>query len=195
MPLLRELDKPMDDERAASRAAAARCPRERSRPRGRAARGLPRVARRARPAAHRTARCSRAIQGDLRFRIPSVRFAEAYRRHQPNTFMYLFTYESPAMRGALRACHALEIPFVFGTLDAPFQDRFAGKGAAVTALSRADDGQLARVRPHAAARPFRASATGSPTTPSAAPRWSSTSAASCRTRRYDEERAAWDGIL
>ena len=32
------------------------------------------------------------------------------------------------MRGALSACHALEIPFVFGTIDAPLQDRFAGTG-------------------------------------------------------------------
>jgi para-nitrobenzyl esterase len=49
--------------------------------------------------------------------------------------MYLFTYESPAMRGAMRACHALEIPFVFGTLTAPGQDRFAGTGPAVEKLS------------------------------------------------------------
>jgi para-nitrobenzyl esterase len=39
------------------------------------------------------------------------------------------------MRGALRACHALEIPFVFGTLSAPFQDRFAGTGPHVERLS------------------------------------------------------------
>jgi para-nitrobenzyl esterase len=76
-----------------------------------------------------------AIQSDQRFRIPSIRFAEAYRAKQPRTFMYLFTYESPSMRGALRACHALELPFVFGTLSAPYQDRFAGTGPAVTTLS------------------------------------------------------------
>jgi para-nitrobenzyl esterase len=75
-----------------------------------------------------------ALQSDARFRIPSIRWAEAY-REQSRTFMYLFTYESPSMRGALRACHALEIPFVFGTLDAPYQDRFAGTGPTVTELS------------------------------------------------------------
>jgi para-nitrobenzyl esterase len=49
--------------------------------------------------------------------------------------VYLFTYASPARRGALGACHALEMPFVFGTLDAPGQDRFAGTGPEVERLS------------------------------------------------------------
>jgi para-nitrobenzyl esterase len=78
----------------------------------------------------------RAIAGDQRFRIPSIRFADAYAAQCPETFMYLFTHESPALRGALGACHALDLPFVFGTLDAPQQDRFAGTGAAVEKLSR-----------------------------------------------------------
>jgi para-nitrobenzyl esterase len=76
-----------------------------------------------------------AIQGDVEFRIPSIRLAEAQRAHQSATRMYLFDWESPARRGALGACHALELAFVFGTLDAPTQDRFAGTGPAVQNLS------------------------------------------------------------
>ncbi len=76
-----------------------------------------------------------AIQTDLRFRVPGIRLAEAQRPHQPNTYCYLFTWESPARRGALGACHSLEMPFVFGTLDAPTQDRFAGTGPDVERLS------------------------------------------------------------
>ncbi len=76
-----------------------------------------------------------AIQSDEMFRIPSIRLAEAQRPHQRGTFMYLFVYESPARRGALGACHALELPFVFGTLDAPTQDKFAGTGPVVERLS------------------------------------------------------------
>ena len=76
-----------------------------------------------------------AIQGDEMFRIASIRLAEAQRAHQPRTFMYLFTYESPARRGSLGACHALELAFVFGTLDAPTQDKFAGTGPVVEKLS------------------------------------------------------------
>jgi para-nitrobenzyl esterase len=80
---------------------------------------------------------ARAVAGDVRFRIPSIRYAEAHVRRGVPTHMYLFTHGSPAMRGALGACHALELPFVFGTLDTPLQDRFAGVGPEVEALSAA----------------------------------------------------------
>ena len=76
-----------------------------------------------------------AIESDRMFRIGSVRAATAHARLQPATYAYLFTWESPGMRGALGACHALEIPFVLGNLDAPAMDRFAGSGPAATALS------------------------------------------------------------
>jgi len=75
-----------------------------------------------------------AVQSDLVFRVGSVRAATAHARHGHPTWMYLFTWRSPAMDGALGACHALEIPFVLGTLDAPFMDRFAGEGAEAEAL-------------------------------------------------------------
>jgi len=78
----------------------------------------------------------RAIEGDHRFRIPSLRFAEQY-ASIAETYVYMFTYESPALRGALGACHALELPFVFASFDAPNQDRFVGQGEAVETLSRA----------------------------------------------------------
>jgi para-nitrobenzyl esterase len=76
-----------------------------------------------------------AVQSDVRFRIPSIRLASAQRSVQPNTYLYLFTHASPARRGALGACHALEMPFVFGTLSAPTQDRFCGTGPEVERLS------------------------------------------------------------
>jgi para-nitrobenzyl esterase len=76
-----------------------------------------------------------AIESDRMFRIGSVRAAAAHARTQPATYAYLFTWESPGMHGALGACHALEIPFVLGNLDAPTMDRFAGTGPAASALS------------------------------------------------------------
>ena len=67
-----------------------------------------------------------------------MRLAEAQVQHQPDTYLYLFTYASPARRGALGSCHALEMPFVFGTTKtAPTQDRFAGTGPDVDRLSEA----------------------------------------------------------
>lgn len=47
-----------------------------------------------------------------RFRIPAIRMAETQAAHQLRTFVYQVDRE----RGALGACHGIEIPFVFGTL-------------------------------------------------------------------------------
>jgi para-nitrobenzyl esterase len=95
---------------------------------------------------YRTARAARgeavdprelwsAIETDRTFRNRSIRTAEAHSRHEPRTFSYLFTWESPAMDGALGASHAVELPFVFGNLAAPRMDSFAGSGAAAEELS------------------------------------------------------------
>lgn len=76
-----------------------------------------------------------AVETDRLFRRPAVELLEAQAAHQPATYAYLFSWPSPAGRGALGACHAIEIPFVFGTLDAPTMDRFAGRGPEADALS------------------------------------------------------------
>jgi len=51
---------------------------------------------------------------DWFFRIPAIRLAEA---HKGNSYMYEFAWKSPLFDGRLGACHALEIGFVFDTLD------------------------------------------------------------------------------
>ncbi|MGH0032916.1 MAG: carboxylesterase/lipase family protein [Myxococcota bacterium] len=73
-----------------------------------------------------------ALQTELSLRLDATRLAEA---RGPNTFMYLFGWESPWQDGAVRACHAVDLPFVFGTLDAPGMSAFAGSGEAAEALS------------------------------------------------------------
>ena len=78
-----------------------------------------------------------AIEGDRVFRIPAIRLAEAQRPHQEATWNYSFAWPSPARRGRLGACHAIELPFVFASLDAPTMDRFAGTGPDAEGLSRA----------------------------------------------------------
>jgi para-nitrobenzyl esterase len=78
---------------------------------------------------------SLAIWSDAIFRIPNIRFVESHRDRLPAIFMYLFTYESPALSGTLRACHGLDVPFVFGTLDATRRDAFVGSDASVKTLS------------------------------------------------------------
>jgi para-nitrobenzyl esterase len=77
-----------------------------------------------------------AVTTDVRFRMPSLKLALNQRAAGGKAYVYLFTHASPARRGALGSCHALEFPFVFGTLNAPTQDRFAGTGPDVERLSR-----------------------------------------------------------
>lgn len=76
-----------------------------------------------------------AFMTDFRFRIPAIRWAEAQSQHQSGVFSCLFTYQSPAMGGVLGACHALEIPFVFGTLGEKERKIYPKRSAETDALS------------------------------------------------------------
>jgi len=58
-----------------------------------------------------------AIQTDWWCRMPAIRLADAHARRRGGTWMYEFAWPSPTLGGRLGACHGLEIPFVFDTLD------------------------------------------------------------------------------
>ncbi|MFF5718245.1 carboxylesterase/lipase family protein [Streptomyces buecherae] len=60
-----------------------------------------------------------AAMTDHAYRVPAVRVAEARAAWGAETFVYEFTRPSPAMDGALGACHMAEIGFVFGDLTDP----------------------------------------------------------------------------
>jgi para-nitrobenzyl esterase len=66
------------------------------------------------------------IATDHSFRIPAIRLAEARTPHTSNTWMYLFSWESRNPR--LKSTHALEIPFMFNTLDKAGVTAFIGEG-------------------------------------------------------------------
>jgi len=76
-----------------------------------------------------------AFLTDLIFRILAIRLAEAQHKHQPDTYMYLFTWPSPMMNGTLGSSHAVEVSFVFGTLDKPGISDYTGKGKDADILS------------------------------------------------------------
>ncbi len=76
-----------------------------------------------------------AIETDRVFRMPGVRLAEIHGRRERHVYNYLFTWRSPAMRGALGSCHALELGFVFGTNHLPGMRRFAGDGPGAEKLA------------------------------------------------------------
>jgi para-nitrobenzyl esterase len=52
---------------------------------------------------------------DLRWHIPAIKFAEARSKFQKNTYMYLFSWQSPYQGGKYGAAHSLETSFVFNT--------------------------------------------------------------------------------
>ena len=106
-----------------------------------------REARRARGESIAPAELWSAIESDRTMRHPAMRLAERQRAHQPRTYAYLFTWPSPFMGGALGACHALELPFVFGTLGHPMLRPLAGKGPVAEALAaRVQDAWIAFAR-------------------------------------------------
>ena len=76
-----------------------------------------------------------AFLTDVGLRIFSIRAAEAQSMHQKNTYMYMFTRSSPWFDGKLGASHAIEVPYVFGTLGKPGADIYHGKGEEVEILS------------------------------------------------------------
>jgi para-nitrobenzyl esterase len=59
------------------------------------------------------------LVGELAFRIPAIRLAEAQSSHDTPVYMYRFDWKSPAFGGRLGAAHALELPFVWNRLDLP----------------------------------------------------------------------------
>ena len=73
-----------------------------------------------------------AAIGDIMLRVPGLRLADAQTSRAP-TYAYLFDWKSPGMNGALGSCHALELPFVFGTHDAA--PEFCGSGPVADAFS------------------------------------------------------------
>ncbi|HTO68574.1 MAG TPA: carboxylesterase/lipase family protein [Myxococcota bacterium] len=130
-----------------------------------------------------------ALETDRIFRLPALRLAETQAKHDARVFSYLFDWRSPMFGGALGACHALELGFVFGTYGQPGMTEFSGTGPQADALSAAMmDAWLAFAK------------SGDPSTKSLRwPRFDAAERATClfgadsRIARapYDEERRAW----
>ena len=78
-----------------------------------------RVYRRNRPSA-KPGEILGSIAGDMLMRVPVSRVAQ----DRPGTYVYEFAWPSPV--GGLGACHALEIAFVFDTLDRPETQALTG---------------------------------------------------------------------
>jgi para-nitrobenzyl esterase len=71
------------------------------------------------------------LVGELVFRIPVIRLAEAQAAHGTPVYMYRFDWQSPAFGGRLGAAHALEMPFVWNRLDLPMSPVLLGPDVAL----------------------------------------------------------------
>lgn len=61
-----------------------------------------------------------AIMGDAMFNEFTVRLAEAHAKGGGRSHVFRLAAESPALDGRLGACHAFDLPFVFGNLETDF---------------------------------------------------------------------------
>jgi len=77
-----------------------------------------------------------AFQSARVFHYPAARLADAHEEGGGRHHAYLFTWRSPVMRRMLGACHALEIPFVFGSTQHALARPLTGLGTAPRRLSR-----------------------------------------------------------
>ncbi|NRA01727.1 MAG: carboxylesterase/lipase family protein [Myxococcales bacterium] len=133
-----------------------------------------------------------AIETDRIFRVPALQLAEAQHANRTPAYNYLYTWKSPSMGGMLGACHAIELGFVFGTIDSAGAREFSGAGPAADALERnTQDAWLAFAR------------TGDPSHETLG-KWPAYGEArhtmllgeSCGVEEapFEAERASWDGV-
>ena len=135
-----------------------------------------------------------AISTDHVFRAGALKLAELHARHTPDVFVYQFEWKGREPGRPQGAIHALELPFVFGTLATSEIGAVAGRTSAAEALAgRMQDAWLAF------ARTGSPNAGGLPEWPAYAPPRRATMILSDRSRVVDApheaERAAWDPFL
>lgn len=67
-----------------------------------------------------------AVDTDVAFRARAWALVNDRCDEEMPTWMYWFTWPTPAFGGILGSCHALDIPFAFDNLDAPGGEMFTG---------------------------------------------------------------------
>lgn len=136
-----------------------------------------------------------AIATDFMFGIPALRLVQAQSRHG-DARLYLFTWESPIGGRSLGSCHALEIPFVFGTTNNQAARLFCGEGEAVERLSAVMRGCWRTFAETGTPRDEHLGDWPTFSVSEAAKACRAVFGESCHVAPYDERRARlWEGIL
>lgn len=76
-----------------------------------------------------------AIETDRMFRLPVIRLCEAQAQAGRPVYQYLFDWRCP-YNASLGACHVMEVPFVFGSVDSPAGQIFTGGGERARQLAQ-----------------------------------------------------------
>ncbi len=76
-----------------------------------------------------------AFQSARVFHFPASLLAESQAASGADVYSYLFTWRPPALRRTLGACHALDLPFIFGLTGHPAARAFTGFAGSASRLS------------------------------------------------------------
>ncbi|MGD6756429.1 carboxylesterase/lipase family protein [Streptomyces sp. BH105] len=86
------------------------------------------------------------VYSDALFRMPSQQLAEANAAAGGTSYLFELSWAAPALGGALGACHSLDIPLAFGTLDSPVGTQLIGDDPTPEALALSEEFRDAWVR-------------------------------------------------
>ena len=90
-----------------------------------------------------------ALNTDVAFRQPAIALASVRAEVNTPTWMYWFTHRSTAFGGRFGSCHALDLPFMFGTLAAEGAEAFTGTSDEHEGVSERMSGELMALATHA----------------------------------------------
>lgn len=89
-----------------------------------------------------------AVNTDTAFRSRAWGLIDARVTSGSPSWMYWFTWPTPAFGGILGSCHALDIPFAFDNLDAPGGEMFTGEGPERHPLARRFADEISQFATH-----------------------------------------------
>ncbi|MFJ9319966.1 carboxylesterase/lipase family protein [Streptomyces globisporus] len=86
------------------------------------------------------------VYSDALFRMPSQKLAEANAAAGGSSYLFELSWVAPALGGILGACHSLDLPLAFGTLDSPVATQLIGEEPTPEAVALSRELQDAWVR-------------------------------------------------
>ncbi|MFJ2899106.1 carboxylesterase/lipase family protein [Streptomyces sp. NPDC087218] len=86
------------------------------------------------------------VYADALFRMPSQKLAEANAAAGGTSYLFELGWSAPVLGGALGACHSLDVPLAFGTLDSPVGVQLVGDEPTPEAVALSDEIREAWIR-------------------------------------------------